>query len=62
MQIVMAPPRESDDGDAVLLRTGRRAWAVLGVVGVLVLLCLLVREVSLVAAPLVIALSPAAVL
>ena len=53
---------ESGDRDAVLLRTGRRAWAVLGVVGVLVLLYLGLREVSVVATPLAIALFPAAVL
>ena len=48
--------------DAVLLRSGRRAWAVLGVVGVLVLLFLLLREVSILATPLVVAMFPAAVL
>ena len=52
----------AEDGDALLLRGGRRAWAVLGVVGVLVLLYLLLREVSILATPLVVAMFPAAVL
>jgi predicted PurR-regulated permease PerM len=52
----------AEDEDALLLRGGRRAWAVLGVVGVLVLLFLLLREVSILATPLVVAMFPAAVL
>ncbi|MCZ2857097.1 AI-2E family transporter [Blastococcus sp. VKM Ac-2987] len=50
------------DGDAVLQRAGRRAWALLGLVGVLVLGYLVLREVSVVATPLAVALFPAAVL
>ncbi len=49
------------DGDALLLRGGRRAGAVLGVVGDLVPLHLLLREVSILATPLVVAMFPAAV-
>ncbi|SFF17297.1 AI-2E family transporter [Blastococcus tunisiensis] len=58
----MDGPAEPGGRDALLLRTGRRAWAVLGVVGVLVLVYLVGREVSVVATPLAIALFPAAVL
>ncbi|UOY02595.1 AI-2E family transporter [Blastococcus sp. PRF04-17] len=58
----MRTPRPAGRDDAVLLRTGRRAWAALGVAGVLVLLFLLLREVSIIATPLVVAMFPAAVL
>lgn len=54
------PPAQ--DKDALLMRGGRRAWAVLGVVGVLVLVFLLLREVSILVTPLVVAMFPAAVL
>lgn len=58
----MNPSRAADSGDAVLLRTGRRAWAAVGIAGVLVLLFLLLREVSILVTPLVVAMFPAAVL
>jgi predicted PurR-regulated permease PerM len=58
----MSAPPVAEDQDALLSRTGRRAWAVLGVAGVLVLLFLLLREVSILATPLVVAMFPAAVL
>lgn len=48
--------------DAALLRAGRRAWAVLGLVGIVALVYLLLREVSTIATPLAVALFPAAVL
>ncbi|MGY2127074.1 AI-2E family transporter [Blastococcus sp. SYSU DS0617] len=48
--------------DATLLRAGRRAWAALGLVGVVALVYLLLREVSTIATPLAVALFPAAVL
>ncbi|TKJ18126.1 AI-2E family transporter [Blastococcus sp. CCUG 61487] len=53
-----APPHN----DAILLRSGRRAWAALGIAGVVVLVYLLLREVSIIATPLAVALFPAAVL
>lgn len=49
-------------GDSSLLRLGRHAWALLGVAGVAVLLLLVLREVTVIAVPLVVALFPAAVL
>ncbi len=58
----MSTPSVAEDKDALLLRGGQRAWAVLGVVGVLVLAYLLLREVSILATPLVVAMFPAAVL
>ncbi|WP_409329478.1 AI-2E family transporter [Trujillonella humicola] len=58
----MGAPRETGSNDALLMRTGRRAWAALGVAGVLVLLFLLLRQVSILAAALVVAAFPAAVL
>lgn len=58
----MTRPGAPSDGDAVLLRVGRRAWALLGLAGVVVVGYLLLREVSIVATPLVVALFPAAVL
>ncbi|MGY2067337.1 AI-2E family transporter [Blastococcus sp. SYSU DS0619] len=58
----MSARGERPDGDAVLGRAGRRAWALLGLVGVLVLAYLVLRQVSVVATPLAIALFPAAVL
>jgi predicted PurR-regulated permease PerM len=48
--------------DATLVRAGRRAWAGLGLVAVVVLGYLVLREVSVVATPLAVALFPAAVL
>jgi putative heme transporter len=47
---------------AVLARAGRQAWALLGLAGVVVLLYLLLREISVLVTPLAIALFPAAVL
>lgn len=58
----MSASAERPDGDAVLQRAGRRAWALLGLVGVLVLGYLVLRAVSVVAIPLAVALFPAAVL
>ena len=52
----------SRERDALLLRVGRRAWAVLGVVAGAYLLYLVLREVGVVAVPLAVALFPAAVL
>ena len=56
-----APPDRSAAG-VTLARVGRHAWALLGLAGVVVLLYLLLREISVVATPLAIALFPAAVL
>ncbi|WP_346623033.1 AI-2E family transporter [Blastococcus montanus] len=52
----------SRERDAVLLRVGRRAWALLGVLVGVYLLYLLLQQISVVAAPLAVALFPAAVL
>lgn len=58
----MTDSSTAQGADAGLLRAGRRAWAALGVFGVVVLVYLLLREVSIIATPLVVALFPAAVL
>ena len=58
----MSTPRATDTNDALLLRAGRRAWAMVGIAGVLVLVFLLLREVSVLVTPLVVAMFPAAVL
>lgn len=58
----MTVPPERSDAGATLARVGRHAWALLGLAGVVVLVYLLLREISVVATPLAIALFPAAVL
>ena len=58
----MVAESEQADRYSWLVRAGRRAWAALGVLALLVLAYLLLREVSVVATPLAIALFPAAVL
>lgn len=57
----MNAPARTDAG-AALARVGRHAWALLGLAGVVVLIYLLLREISVVATPLAVALFPAAVL
>jgi predicted PurR-regulated permease PerM len=49
-------------GEPTYLRTGRYAWATLGLVGVLVVLGIIVGELALLIVPLVLALFPAALL
>jgi putative heme transporter len=58
----MSAARVPGTNDALLLRGGRRAWAAVGITGVLVLVFLLLREVSILVTPLVVAMFPAAVL
>ncbi|MGY1847993.1 MULTISPECIES: AI-2E family transporter [unclassified Blastococcus] len=58
----MVAEEEQVDRYSWLVRAGRRAWAALGVLALAVLAYLLLREVSVVATPLAIALFPAAVL
>lgn len=55
-------PRGAREDDASLLRWGRRAWAVLGIVAVLVLAWIAATSLAVVVVPLVVALFPAALL